>query len=412
MNPATARLILDPGAMGEVLAAVPGLLDGSLGSVELAGTWIKPGRYFNAHYRLVDEAGEVVDLSAFVVNEKRAAQIAKTARAHGDHSDRRQVCAKCRTHRAAPDIVLQVFPVDYRLPTLPDCLSLDRVNDCATGSAGFAGREVVAYRPGMRCQIRYRDQDGRSTFGKVAVEKDTPGTVFDLQRDVYAALSSDERRFVVPRPLEYVAELRLGLVEGLAGESYFDIIRRGQRVDSETACVADALYDFHRVDIASAQRHYRVDDELDLVDTWVKLVSGVYPELAEGLGGLHAAVCASRPQTRGPRAVFHRDFYDKQVLLSCPRPALLDMDTTCRGDSELDLGNFAAHLWLRGLQWDQAERYRELEGLFLDAYEGDVDAGRLRWYRKATLLRLACVYALRPAWKHLTEAVVDEACKS
>jgi Ser/Thr protein kinase RdoA (MazF antagonist) len=98
----------------------------------------------------------------------------------------------------------------------------------------------------------------------------------------------------------------------------------------------------------------------------------------------------------------HRDFYDKQVLcLDDAAPAVIDLDTAARGDREIDVANFCAHLRFRALQHGREPLYAELEDAFLGAYPATLDRHRLDWYRRATLVRLACNYALRPRWRHV-----------
>ncbi|RMF19915.1 MAG: hypothetical protein D6760_12555, partial [Deltaproteobacteria bacterium] len=156
-------------------------------------------------------------------------------------------------------------------------------------------------------------------------------------------------------------------------------------------------------------RTYNVTEEMALVASWVDLVSELYPDLSYGLRRWHEYLLIDPPPDCSARAVLHRDFYDKQVLLDGDRPVLLDMDTICAGDAELDVGNFRAHLYLRGLQWGRKDRFVGLEHAFVRAYPGLLSERRMMWYRGVALLRLACGYALRPRWRHLVPTMIAEA---
>jgi hypothetical protein len=90
-------------------------------------------------------------------------------------------------------------------------------------------------------------------------------------------------------------------------------------------------------------------------------------------------------------------------LLRHRRGRLLDLDTAA-SDGEIDVANFCAHLVLRALQspssaWDPIL----LGEAFVEAYRTRRAIARplLDWYRGSALLRLACLYALRPRWRAL-----------
>ena len=90
----------------------------------------------------------------------------------------------------------------------------------------------------------------------------------------------------------------------------------------------------------------------------------------------------------------------------------LDLDTVCQGDGEIDVGNFCAHLVLRALQagssTEAAERLGEMLVASYRTARPAADPRRVAWYRASALLRLACVYALRPWWHGLAPALIDE----
>lgn len=97
----------------------------------------------------------------------------------------------------------------------------------------------------------------------------------------------------------------------------------------------------------------------------------------------------------------HRDLHDKQLLWDPELgPGLLDVDTACLADPALDLANLRAHaLWRRrqGL-WTAEDADVVLAQVDTTAARLGVLSGALAVYQEATLLRLGCVYAFRPAW--------------
>jgi aminoglycoside phosphotransferase (APT) family kinase protein len=111
-------------------------------------------------------------------------------------------------------------------------------------------------------------------------------------------------------------------------------------------------------------------------------------------------------------APLHRDLHDKQVLVAADgRIGLIDFDTLAVGDPALDVGNLLAHLDLRALQGrcTRADAER-LAGALLEGYGASAALRRRAGaYAAATCVRLACVYAFRPAWQHLADPLLKAA---
>lgn len=412
MDLTRAKRLLDVAEMTPVLAELPVFSGKSLSEVELLVSWVKPGRHFNAHYRVStqadgDDSGQFA-VSAFVVEPARGRRTVAKA---GEHScasgggDSR--CRRCTNTFVEPDLLLQQFPWDYRLPSLRRCLEPRRVNRAWGGGRELKGCRVIAYRPGMRCQIAYNGVDGSMVYGKVAVEKRGRGYTYQTQCDLYEAIQSAGVNLRIPRPLAYLEDLELALVEAGEGVSMGDLIDDGADCRQAMLTVAGAAAELHDIDTSITERTYTVANELDLLETWTSLCSQIFPHLRADLTAAHDCLRKAAPPVIAPGAVLHRDFYDKQILLGQGPPTLLDMDTACVGDAELDIGNFCAHLLLRGVQEGDPERYRRWHDDFVGAYPRGLDASRLMWYQRASLLRLACYYALRPRWLHIAPALIS-----
>ena len=80
-------------------------------------------------------------------------------------------------------------------------------------------------------------------------------------------------------------------------------------------------------------------------------------------------------------------------------PASADRDRV----PAIDVANLLVHLELRVMQGHCGSEVAVVAGdAFLEAYRPDRDLrGRIDAYAAATRLRLACVYAFRPCWRHL-----------
>lgn len=401
MDLTSARRLLEPSLLPLPWTAIEALRQRPPRSVRFESLWVKPGRHFNVSYRLTDERGDTALASAFLLDEGRAAQVVERARRRGEA--RGSVLA--RTAHVGGGILLQLFPCDYRLPTLAQCLDTSRVSS-AVGMA-LAAAAPSGYRPGMRCQIRYEEAGGGAVFGKVAVEA-SEGGLSQRQAAIFAAA---RRRgdFHVPEPLAYAADLHLSLVRSAGGDSLHHLLSIGE-IGTPWREIGASLSAFHRQD-TPATRIYGPGDELELLGGWVALVAALYPPLAPVLNAAGERLRRTAPAASPGSAFVHRDFYDKQVLRTAEGWTFLDLDTACRGDAEIDLGNFCAHLVLRGLQWSRGDAHGALEAAFVDAYPGAIDRLRFDWYRRAALLRLACGYALRPHWRHLAPPLAKEALR-
>ncbi len=406
------RLLLDVEAMAERIGRIPALQSSRIADVRLLAVWVKPYRHFHAAYEVSLDRPGVSGLwaAAFALDPHRARRAAAEAGPHRASLPAAS-CPHCCTWESPPGVLVQLFPFDYRLPTLVACADPSRVTAALHQehpAAAISHGVPISYRPGMRCVIRYRTTAGAVLYGKLAVERE-PGRAFALQARAYAACAGDDPACIVPQPLAYLPALGLTLLHEAPGTSLHALLRDDAAAGPATAAAARALGRLHGLPLSADVEPYRVADEVALVTAWVSLIADLFPGLAGDLHRAEAAVRGSAPEPTEPATFVHRDYYDKQVQLSAAGATVLDLDTARRGDPEIDAGNFCAHLRLRGLQRACSRRYRTLEEEFLAAYPLPLRADRLAWYRAAALLRLACVYALRPGWRHLVRELAAEA---
>ncbi len=409
-NPATARMLLDTERMRAHVATLGVFKADPPPALELRSTWVKPGRYFNAHYGTSTESGLVYSpaVTAFIVDEECASRVLAHAGQHRCASEPRGRCPACQVEFVAPDILLQVFPGDYRLPTLARCMGYESFCDASEGKFVPLSFDVVAYRPGIRCQLRYTMADSRTVYGKVSVEKRGAGYAFRVHKELYDALTARTQRVRLAEPLAYIEELELTLVASAPGKGLVKVLRTSG-ADAALGRVARALGELHCIDGAVADRTFLPSDESSLLATWAILIRDMYPELGGRMSACAEWLKSTSPEPPKHPALLHRDFYDKQVLLGDDHITLLDMDTAGRGDRELDVANFCVHLLLRGVQNADERRTRAMQDAFLEAYPHELDVEKLNWYRAATFLRLAGNYALRPHWRHIVYRLVAEA---
>ena len=423
MTAGDIRLLLDPDAMRRRLEAIPVFAEGlgRLASVSFERLWAKPGRHFHVSYRVTverdDESAEMLASAGLMRPDETAADL--FAAALGVPKPTRLAHAGCWWSASlstavieTPPALVQLFPWDRRLPTLalafdPSSLeseaSLPSIHACT----------LAGYWPGIRCNVRYEcGAERRVLYGKV-LPAGTVTTAAALQTAVSRAVDGVDA-LSVPRMYGQVSRLNLLLTEPVDGVPLQGGLRRRKDV---LARVATALAAFHGVHVPLVERRFGPRDDLAVVEPWVSLVTAVFPPLA-GIFEVRLADLQEAAPGDDPRraTLVHRDFYDKQVLVTGARIGLLDLDTVCLGDAEIDVANFCAHLRLRELQKDgSAAAAISLVQHFIAAYVAcrtATDPNRVRWYQASALLRLACLYALRPAWHALAPRMLEESRKA
>ncbi|YAL82444.1 phosphotransferase family protein [Dermacoccaceae bacterium W4C1] len=157
-------------------------------------------------------------------------------------------------------------------------------------------------------------------------------------------------------------------------------------------------------------------DEVELTRTWVARAACLR---IPGADALNAACDQLARQLSAPGAApvpTHRDLHDQQVLLDVNAVgegigvAVIDLDTLCAADRELDLANLVEHAWLRVRQgWWGIDRATDVEAAIaahLDGIGGEVD----RWntYRQLTRFRLAGLYLFRPRWAEMARSWIAD----
>lgn len=150
---------------------------------------------------------------------------------------------------------------------------------------------------------------------------------------------------------------------------------------------------------------HSAEDEAQVLMSWSRAVSRY---IEDTISTARAARRLSERLKSLPAArlrVSHRDFHDKQLLWSPQQPGLLDVDTACLADPAVDLGNLRAHAQLRQRQdvWNAQQAAVVVDHIDHTAQAVGVSEENLATYEQAALLRLGCVYAVRPQYAELAQ---------
>lgn len=313
------------------------------------------------------------------------------------HSGSREPSPVGTRPTAPPPAAVTLLPAG----TDPDLPGLARLLDGPIAR----GNRLVSHRPGRRAVVALAD----GTFAK-CVRRGKAGAILAGQDRALAFAAG----FTLPRVLD--ADDATVLLSRVPGVELHD--PRALGVNWERAWT-DCLGAWDRADaqaLPGSMPTHTADDEAGVLEDWRNRSDGLLGGLAVCLDALLDEVtmqlrASARPLRWGP---VHRDLHDKQLMWDeAAGPGLLDVDTACRGERELDLGNLSAHATWRRAQgiWSPAEAEAVTRAIAGVTSAGGYDRSRLRLYERASLLRLVCVYAFRPRWAARTEALLDAAAE-
>jgi thiamine kinase-like enzyme len=309
-----------------------------------------------------------------------------------------------------------LFPEDPRLKKLPQAMDKKVIRryleNALIDGKDFKRRvfisriRVVSYKPERRCQIEYHVRLGSSSapafklYGKLYNSSKKSESAYEnlvflkqlAQQHNTFGRARHENPFRIP-------ELKAVFVPEIKGKSFYNLLRENpsKKIIEK---IAAGLKAFHNAKPPFCKDHFWVN-ELEILTKWISVVEFFLPLHCGAVIKIYETLAknqdAGNPVSTG---IVHGDFYDKQVIVSGDDVLFIDFDAIAKGDPASDIGNFIAHLTLRGLQFKNDPDYFDPLGKkLISAYAGTKNSDFNRMvmiYKSTTLLRLACVYALRP----------------
>ncbi len=285
---------------------------------------------------------------------------------------------------------------------------------------------LVRYKPERRavlsCRFRAHRREGEHHEERVVYlgvyEPVRLAEIWRTHNELYAC-ARETREWTVPQPMGLLPDDCVAVSEARSGEPLLVTLDKGRPDEARqaTALAAAAIAAFHRQKLTSLPVVGPEDLRTMISETTGMLcqVDSVHRELWEDTG---QRLRSAADRTRSDRGLLvHGDLHPGQILLGEGVPALLDFDRSHQGDPVMDLGNFAAQLWVN---WSQAGNggldVDDLTNGFIEAYsraaESEVDRSLLRWWTAFALFRSALVPMGRFAydWRHRAVATVEQAC--
>lgn len=321
-----------------------------------------------------------------------------------------------------PGLVLRFPGLDERLPGLSlihNPTALRSLLEESYNPNGSTLHSVSVARLGHRLGKRYvarlqlefgeSAEAGRGTHTVIAKlykrSSARETRIVETSHALRASGLNDESLVSVPEINAYIPEPQILLMQDVPGKLLSQM--PASELPGAVFAAGRALARLHGCDVRITHVHTAMD-ELALLEGWVDLVTGVFPDcaalFAPALSRIAQRLADAEPWDP---VLSHRDFYEKQIIVSGPRTYLIDFDTVAMADRALDVGNFLAHVDLNDSSF--AVTPEILVKRFLCGYQGPTDGGfegRVGTYRSAALLRLACIHALRSGGRTVAERLL------
>ena len=325
------------------------------------------------------------------------------------------------------DMLVQVFPYDHRLPTLPvlaagpppelEPVLLDRFG------AGDWRAEAWNVEP-----IRYREQGAVLRYTAKARNAATGGTrerrfyakVYRHEKgeQTYQALrglrSQDSARegFSVVQPLAYLSDLRALILEEAPGTPLEEILLRESDPTEAVRRVAQALAAFNQGDAPATTRLHLLADQVAVLEGAGRVLGWACPHLRVEVESIIEGVLGGLEEV--PLGPTHRDLSPDAIFLDDDRTTFIDLDSLAKADPVLDPAHLLARLVVPALFPIPPERTRAAAWEFAEEYFSHVPGAwqeRLPFHYAGALLKKAHGFFRRqaPDWPERIETLLEEA---
>lgn len=334
-------------------------------------------------------------------------------------------------YKHLPDrqLLLEVFPLDIRLPGLALAASSSWARDAFSQFLGLPLRDVcvaetvpVSYKPWRRCVLRYVVEiQGRLVryFGKV-FRDDRGALMVERLQALRTQLLASGSPWDIAVPVTYVPEARM-LVLGAREESVelSPLLRKAlqnsearETLREQITRVAEGLCVFQRMVLEGMPWV----DPREVLTEYEKEFEGIL-QVAPALGQsiqvrlrrLDEAASRLPAEAMVPS---HGAFRYNQFLRCDNRLIALDLDALCLSGISADAGEFLAYLDLCAIRRPRLRAVlSECEEVFLAAVlkQRRVDPRWLAWYRAAGHVKWAhrSFFSLDPEWPERTSGLLQ-----
>ena len=316
------------------------------------------------------------------------------------------------------DLLLQVFPNDYRLPGLAALMAGPPPELLAPLQAAFGPGDwqiqswdaaTVQYRVDMRAILRLTvaaidRATGRTSehqfFAQIYRDAEQGLRAYHAQRDLHDRASDIGRHLVIAKPIGFLDELRTLVTWAVPGVSLSRIIGRGEDAVDAVRSAARAVAEFHQLDVVAP--HRSLAEDMARLRAAQEYLASARPDLADAVSGMVQAVALGLESA--PSSLIHGDLKPDHILIDNDRVALIDFDLCGAADPVTDVAHLLA--FLRKPQERSRSRRQAPEDIgqvFVDEYFTHVPASwraRLPLHHAMTRLHRAVGLCRRRGAEH------------
>ncbi len=328
-----------------------------------------------------------------------------------------------------PDLkmLVQVFPYDRRLPTLPLLASpspeLEPLLLTRFGPGDWRIEawdvEPVRYREQLGAVLRHAARARDAATGRkeekrfyVKVYRDQQGERTYHVLEALQEMSDAGEGFSVGRPVAYLGHLHALVLEEAPGTPLEQILLRGRGTVEAMRKVARALAAFNQADVATTRRH-SLPAQVAALERVRNLLQWSCPHLKAEVETIVGTVVAGLEEV--PPAPTHRDLKTDHVFLDGDRTVFIDLDSFAGADPVLDPALLLARLAAApGLLPLSRRRARTAARTFAEEYFAHVPTAwrdRLPLHYASAVLEVAPGFFRRqePDWPNKIATLVEEA---
>ena len=331
-----------------------------------------------------------------------------------------------------PDLgmLVEVFPYDGRLPTLPLVMAgpspelesplLARFGPGDWHTEGW-NVEPVRYRAGLGAALRLTvqgqdDATGRRIerrfYAKVYRNEDQGQQTHQVLRALWKESRPGGEGFTVARPLAYLSGLRTLLQEEAPGTPLDEILLRDRDTTGAVRRVAQALAAFNQCDAPATARPHLLADQVAVLERAGRVLGWACPHLRLEVEFVIKGVLAGLEEV--PLRPTHRDLSPGHIFLDGDRTMFIDLDSLAKADPVLDATHLLARLAMPALFPIPRQRARTAAWEFAEEYFSHVPGtwhDRLPFHYAGALLEVAHGFFRRqaPDWPGRIATVLEEA---
>jgi Phosphotransferase enzyme family len=329
-----------------------------------------------------------------------------------------------------PDLgmLVEVFPYDRRLPTLPLVMAgpppeLERPLLARFGPGDWHTEawkvEPIRYRAELGATLRFTVQARDDTIGRYDERRfyakvyrhEKGGQTYQTLRALWSQAGAREG-FTVVRPVAYLSDLRALILEEAPGTPLDEILLRDRDTTGAVRRVAQALAAFNQGEAPATTRQHLLADQVAVLERAGRVLGRACPHLRPEVESIIKGVLAGLEEV--PLRPTHRDLRPDHIFLDGDRTMFIDLDSFAKADPVLDPAHLLARLAMPALFAKPRQRARTAVREFAEEYFAHVPKTwheRLPFHYAGVLLKVAHGFFRRqaPDWPDKIATLLEEA---